>query len=250
VGILLALTTVVVSAGCAAPVHGKSLLEAHEWEVMGIDYAPYTGVPDIKVRFANGKITGTTGINKFSGTYSTESGNKIAINVHLTTDAAGTADARITQDDLIRAFGAATKYAAGSDALTLFGSNGLSVLAGKAVLTKPLIGTTWKLAMYDDRSGKLVSTIASSAVLAVFDNKGILRGSCGLDAYHCKYAVEGSSIKIDTPQLVPLISQPDVVAQESAYYLALPKAATYAIQEGKLFVRDYVGRTLMVFEPE
>lgn len=249
-GILLALAIAAVSAGCAAPVHGKSLLETHEWKVTGIDYAPYTGVADIKLTFANGKITGTTGINKFTGTYSTESGNKIVIAVHLTTDATGTLDAVTTQDSLIRAFGSTTTYAVGADALTLFGSDGLAVLAGKAIVPKPLIGTTWKMAMYDDRSGELVSALTSSAVLAVFDNKGMFQGSCGLDAYHCKYAMEGSNIKIDTPQLTPLLSQPDVIAQEAAYYIAVPKAATYAIQEGKLFVRDSSGKTLLMFEPE
>jgi heat shock protein HslJ len=249
-GILLAFATAGLSVGCAAPVHGKSLLEVHEWKVTGIDYAPYTGVPDIKLTFANGKIAGTTGINKFSGTYSTGSGNQIAIKVHLTTDATGTPDASGTQDALISAFGSATKYAAGADALTLFGSDGLTVLAGKAVVSRPLIGTTWKMAMYDDRGGNLVSALTSSAVLAAFNNKGMLQGSCGLDAYHCKYAMEGSNIKIETPQLVPLISQPDVVAQEAAYLLAVPKAATYAIQEGKLFLRDSGGKTLLVYEPE
>lgn len=114
--------------GCGANSSNAKLLEAHTWRATKIGGAPYTGQSAITTQFSAGKVSGSTGINRYSGTYEAASGNNISVSLGPMTQVAGTPDAMKAETDFLKALGSAASYAADDESLTLFDAGGQSVL--------------------------------------------------------------------------------------------------------------------------
>jgi heat shock protein HslJ len=114
--------------GCGASSSNAKLLEAHTWRVTKIGDAAYNGSAAITSRFSAGKVSGSTGVNQYAGTYQAASGNNIAVTLGPMTLMAGTPDAMKAEADFVKALGSATSYAADDESLTLFDAGGQSAL--------------------------------------------------------------------------------------------------------------------------
>lgn len=134
-GVALAVAAL-LAGGCGSSAGSTKLLEAHEWKVTKIATTPYGGSAQITLRFAAGKVTGSTGVNRFTATYEMGSGSSIQIAPGATTQMAGTVEAMRTEADFLKALGSVASYAADEDSLTLFDAG------GQAVLTCAKVGTT------------------------------------------------------------------------------------------------------------
>lgn len=236
---LLAIAATLLS-GCGSSTQSKQL-QQQGWRVTAIDYNTYSLPAPMTAKFADGRITGTTGINEFSGTYKLEGKNAISVTVDPTTKNTASEEAQILENQFLDALRSAKSVAVDGASLTLRSSTGLVVLAFEADLPTPLVGTTWRMLNYSDGKGGMAAPADSSAVTVVFQGDGTVAGSAGLAAYHAKYAVSGSSLKFTSPLTQQEQGAPNLAVQDSAFLTALQRAATFSIEGKRLTLHDSAG---------
>ena len=242
---LFLLVTVLLS-GCGSS-SSLRLLESHEWIVNKVNYAPAGGSSAITLKFSGGKVSGSTGINQLNGTYTAGSDKSMSIQAAVSTKATGTAEDTSAEQNLLQALGSVTSFAADDGALSLFDSNGMAIVTCKAEVPTPLVGSNWKLSQYSDGKGGLVAALGSTTVSVQFAANGTFSGSSGMDVYHGKYGVTGSTIQIVAPQATQISGPGDLTNQENAYLALLPKAASFSVSGGQLTLLDSSGQVVVVF---
>jgi heat shock protein HslJ len=245
---LLSITAVMMT-GCGPSTDGK-LLEAQEWRATTIEYNTYSAPAEITAKFADGKITGSTGLNPFSATYKLEPNRRITITMGETGKATGSAEAVLNEQQYLGALSSAKSYAADGKALTLFSGTGLAVASFEANVALPLAGTTWKMLAYSDGKGALAQPEGSSAVTVVFKSDGTFAGSAGLAGYHGKYTASGSSLKMTSPIASQQAGGPDLAVQNSAFLTALQKTAAFVVAGNKLTLKDAAGAVLVEYQAQ
>jgi heat shock protein HslJ len=245
---LLSITAVMLT-GCGSSADGK-LLEAQDWRATTIEYNAYTAPADITAKFADGKISGSTGLNQFDGTYVLEPNRRISMKVAVTTKVAGTSEAALNETQYLQALASAKSYAADDKTLTLFSTTGLAVASFEANVAPPLVGTTWKMLAFNKGNGALVQPDASSAVTVSFGPDGKLSGSAGLAGYEAKYSVSGSTLKLTSPLVSQQAGTPNLAVQDTAFLAALQKAASFEVVGNKLTLKNAAGAVAVQYQAE
>jgi heat shock protein HslJ len=246
---LLAITSVMMT-GCGSSSQDGKLLEAQDWRATSIEYNTYSSADDITAKFADGKISGSTGLNQFNATYKLEPNRRITVTVGETGKAAGTPDQTLNEQAYLGALASAKSYAADGKSLTLFSATGLSVLSFEANVAPALVGTTWKMLAFNNGKGGLIAPATTSAVTIVFKSDGNMSGSAGLAGYHAKYAVSGSGIKLTSPLVSKEAGGPDLAVQDTAFLTALQKVASFAIAGDKLTLNDAAGGVAVQYQAQ
>ena len=247
---LVTMLSVALLSGCGSSSTNAKLLEAHAWRVTKLGDTSYGGSADITTQFSAGKLSGGTGINRYSGTYEAKTANDISITLGPLTRVAGTPDAMQAESDFLKALGAATSYAADDQSLTLFDAGGQSVVTYAVEIPTPLVGTTWKMTACNNGTGGFQSAVPSSSVTATFAADGTLSGNAGINSYRAAYSVAGSAITIQPPTSTRMAGAPPLMAQESAYLNALRKSTTFEIEGASLMLRDSSGAATVGFTAE
>jgi heat shock protein HslJ len=248
------LAVVALSFGCSASARDDSaLLAGNQWQATqvrtakGLVPAPDTGGPTTE--FADGKVSGSTGVNRYNGEYATEPGDKIKITVGPMTLMAGPPAAMALEQSFITALKSATRYTVTETTLTLQDDAGDVLVSYKILKATPLVGTKWDCTMYNNGRGGFQSLVASSAITAVFGKDDSLTGNAGVNNYNGKYTADNGTIKIDpTISSTMMAGDPEIMAQEAAYLAALPKATTYDIDGSTLTLRDATGAAMAGYQ--
>jgi heat shock protein HslJ len=122
----LTLAIAAVAVGCTG--NNSKLLEAHQWRVTKVGAQVYNGPAEMTAVFSAGKLSGSTGINSYSGNYTAGSGSSISVTVGPMTLVGGSAAASKLETDFIKGLGSAASYAADDESLTLFDARGTATL--------------------------------------------------------------------------------------------------------------------------
>jgi heat shock protein HslJ len=241
------------SGGCASGQDNSALLNGRVWRAtqvktaVGLAPAPSSDGPTSE--FAAGKVSGTTGVNRYNGEYTAKAGDKIEITVGPMTLMAGPPAAMALEQSFIEALKSAKSYTVSETKLTLQDGSG-NVLVNYEVLKEtPLVGTQWEATMYNNGRGGLQGVAASSTITAVFAADDSLSGNAGVNTYNGKYTADNGSIQIDPAIATTMMAgDPEIMAQESAYLAALPKATKYKIEGSTLTLRDDGGAAMAVYQ--
>ena len=127
------------------------------------------------------------------------------------------------------------------------GSNGQTVtdestvVVADAVPDNPLAGTNWTLTAMN------VNQVVAGTLTASFAASGNMSGSGGCNSYTTTYHVSGNNITIAPASGTGMMCTPDLVAEENAYFTALPQAATFEINSGRLIISDSSGQMLLQY---
>ena len=123
----------------------------------------------ITARFeANGRLSGFSGCNNYSGTY-TASGGSITVSRKLALTRKACARVVMAQESLyLAALTAAKTYSIAGGALSLRGRTGLT-LATFAVQSQSLAGTRWVVVNYNNGKQAVVSVLNGTKLTADFD---------------------------------------------------------------------------------
>ena len=197
----------------------------------------------ITARFtAEGKVSGFSGCNNYSGTYRT-SGGSIAVSRKLAVTQKACARPVMVQERLyLAALTAAKAYSIAGGNLKLRGKSGLT-LATFAVQSQSLTGTRWVVVDYNNGKQAVVSVLTGTKLTANLDMAGHVTGFAGCNDYN-------GPVKATFPKIAigPLASTKKfcgapagVMEQESAFLAALASAATYSIQGTTLELRTASG---------
>lgn len=237
----------VFTLGCSART-AVSLNGTH-WLLVLIGGKPPLPDAPVTANFGKAQVEGTAGCNQYSANYTT-SGDQISIGAARATMMA-CAEPIMAQEQLyLAALGSAKTYSVTANELALKDANGSPVLQyTKQSMT--LAGSAWDVLSYNNGKQAVTTVIVGTQLTAKFGTDGTLSGFAGCNDYTATYSTSGTSIQISAPNstLKACAEPPGVMEQESAYLAALPTAARYRIEAGKLELRTADGAIVATFAP-
>jgi heat shock protein HslJ len=240
-------------AGSSASPSGTSAdnskaLEGKVWKataISGVTAVLTEKGNEVTAAFVAGQLSGSGGVNRYTASYETQSGDKITISQPAATLMAGPPAAMAQEQAYFAALTKATKFAVTADSLMLMDDQGTTLVRYAVVQPTTLEGTAWHALAYNNGKGALQGLAASSAITAKFGADGRLAGNAGINQYSTTYTTSGDAMSIDAQIVSTQMAGPaDLMKQEAAYLAALPKTATYTIEGDELWLRDSTGAAL------
>jgi heat shock protein HslJ len=191
---------------------------------------------------AGGKVAGTSGCNRYSGTYELSGANGIKFGPLAMTEMACAEPVMAQEQAFARALVATTSYNTSGGILTLKDSSGADLATFKPRAATSLTGTTWIALGINNGKQAVASVVAGSEVTAVFGTDGTLSGKAGCNSYSAPYRLDGNKMTIEAPVSTRMFcDQPGVMDQEQAYLAALTQVATYSVDGDRLQLRSTDG---------
>ena len=199
------------------------------------------------LEFSDGNLSGSTGCNDFSGTYTVD-GDSLTIELGPMTQRACTDTALQAQETTIVArLPKTSSYTANEDGLTLSDENGDALLVYVANETA-LAGTSWTATGVNNGKGGVEANAQTEALTAEFGPDGVLSGSGGCNTFTAEYTVAGADgLAIGAIASTRKACADDVMQTESAYFNALGNTVTYKISGDSLTLRDANGATQVTY---
>ncbi len=226
-------------------------LDDATWELKSyLDGASMKPVPDgvyVDAVFTSGKVSGSAGCNRYSGSFST-SDNKLTLGMVASTKMACRPPVSDVETAYLTRLSESAAYTTTQDSLTILDGHGATVLTfgrSKAALS----GVTWHLIAYSNGKTAVVSTVAGSDPTITFETNGQLGGMGTCNTYGAPYSVDGRNLKIGPIAATMMAcANQDLSDQESLYLAALQTSATYAITGKHLSLRTASGAIAAEFE--
>jgi heat shock protein HslJ len=218
--------------GTIAPATAKTAptLTGQTWQLNKLAGIPRSSLGITAAFTSTGKVSGFSGCNSYSGTY-TSSGTSISVsdNVAVTSKACRKG-LMATERAYLAALTAARTYSVEHGTLTLMGKRSRT-LATFTVQSESLVDTHWNVIAYNNGKQAVVSVNASTKLTATFTKVNIT-GFAGCNDYNASYTATPPKISFG-----PVASTrkacgtpAGVMEQESAFLAALAAAATYSMQ--------------------
>jgi heat shock protein HslJ len=220
-------------------------LEGIEWELeehLGPD-GELVGVPPEVLATANfddARVSGSTGCNRYGGSYTITDDGAIAISEVVSTKMACLPEADAVEGAMLNGLDRTVSAQLGVDRLSLVDADGRELLRFRPAVAPPLVGTEWVAIGINNGRGGVVSAVEGARVTANFDDEGRVAGSGGCNRFMATYEVDGDAIRIGPVAGTRMMcSEPEGVSeQEGSYFAALERASSWSIREGRLQLRD------------
>lgn len=195
---------------------------------------------------ADGSVAGSTGCNRFSGTY-TQSGEALAINLGPVTRKACVGPVEQQEAAVLAALPGVSSFTREETGLQLRNAAGAILLSYTPGISA-LAGSSWVATGINNGRGAVESNATTGKVTATFGEDGTLSGSGGCNSYTAGYTTVGSNgLKITPVASTMMACEGDVTATEQAYFKALEQVATYAFDGNTLTLRDLGGATMVTY---
>lgn len=194
----------------------------------------------------DGKVAGSTGCNRFSGTYR-QSGADLAITIGLTTAAACSGPAGRQDTAVIAALGKVSTAEASGDRLVLSDAQGAKLLVYAAGLAG-LEGSSWKATGVNNGKQAVVSNATVNTITAEFGEGGELTGFGGCNNYSSTWkATEPDGLTIGDVGSTLMACEKEAMNAEQQYFAALDEVSTYQIDGEQLTLRNADGAIQVTF---
>jgi heat shock protein HslJ len=199
----------------------------------------------VTVRFEGGEVGGTAACNIYGGTYELGDDGAISIEVTSMTEMACDEALMALESAFVQALGEVASVSVSGDALALsWGEVGLTFAAEQPA---PLEGTPWRLDGITTGFEAVSSVLAGTEITALFED-GTVSGNGGCNTYSGGYTVDGDGIEIGPLASTAMAcADPAVGTQESAYFAALGRAASFGIEGSTLTLLDEEGGFLLSY---
>ena len=250
---LLALTTIaaLALAACTSgggaspsvePMGAGTPLEGTAWQLTD-SVGPEGGtlsVPEAvaaSATFTGGTIAGDAGCNRYTGTYTLD-GDKMTISGVATTTMACPAIPSAVEKAYLAALDKVATYAVSGTKLELKTAEGKVGLRFAVAEAPALTKTRWVATMINNGTGAVASVVAGSTVTAIFAEDGTVAGSGGCNTYNGTYTVDGAALDFGPLVATKMACADQAVSQqESSYFAALDKVATFGFNGDRLELR-------------
>jgi heat shock protein HslJ len=204
-----------------------------------------TSAPAALAFTADDKVSGSTGCNDFSGTYTSDE-EALTITLGPMTQKACTDPALTAQETaLVAQLAKVASYTSDSTGLTLKDSSGATVLAYAPGLSG--VEGAWTATGVNNGKGAVQTTTQTEQITAVFGPDGDRAGSGGCNDYNATYAVSGDALTLGPVAATKKACADDVMTEENAYFAALGNVATFDIKGTTLTLRDSQGATQVTY---
>lgn len=209
------------------------------WALTELAGNPPVAGTGISAEFAaDGKVSGSAGCNRYTGTY-TVSGSNITFSSPMATTMMMCEQAVMDQESAyLKALGEAKTFAVNGEQLTLTAGNGTQLVV-YAAQSQDLAGSNWEATAYNNGNQAVVGVLEGTSLTASFGEDGTLSGNSGCNQYTGEYKVNGGEITIGPlASTMMMCSDPEgVMDQEAQFLAALQTAANYRIEGNVLELR-------------
>jgi heat shock protein HslJ len=195
--------------------------------------------------FTDDKVSGSTGCNDFSGTYTSDE-EALTITLGPMTQKACTEPALTAQETAVVAqLANVASYTSDDTGLTLKDSSGATVLVYGPGLSG--VEGAWTATGVNNGKGAVQTTTLTEQITAVFGPNGGLAGSGGCNDYNATYTVSGDGLTIGPIAATKKACADDVMTEENAYFAALGNVATFEVSGTTLTLRDSSGAAQVTY---
>ena len=229
-------------AACSGA-EGTASLEGTLWALesyLNADSETVDALPESGARaeFKNGEVTGTSGCNRFFGSYEVD-GNSISIGPLGSTLMACPPPLMDQEFGFMTSFQSAATYEISGDTLTMSNADGEVVVTFIESEPLSLTGINWIANGVNNGRGGVQSILIGNEITAVFGEDGSLSGSAGCNNYSGTYEVDGEKLSIGPLAATEkFCEQPEgTMDQESEYLAALQTVASWSIDGDLLDLR-------------
>ena len=196
-----------------------------------------SATPTLELGADGTTMTGSTGCNQFSGTY-TQTGSELTVELGPMTLAGCVDPAAADQEAAILASLPEVASFTAEGQLVLLDADDAALLTYDEGLST-IEGTSWTATGINNGRGGLESTVATETVTADFGADGALSGFAGCNTYNATYELSGDdTISITGVVTTRKACADEAMTLESQYVAALEAATTYAISGDSLTLRD------------
>ena len=241
-----------ILSGSTSAIAMATSLETTIWQIQSYRNAAgdiVTAVVDrpATLQFEGGRLSGTTGCNRFFGAYTLDE-DALTLQPGGSTLMACFPEALAQQEDtLLGQFSQVTGYRLDADQLTLLNDAGTVLMTLQPQPQAELVGTLWQLTAYNNGRGGVTSLLADTEITATFDADQRLSGSAGCNTYQATYETMDHSLSIGPALSTRKACEESILTQELAYLNALQATATYSIQGDRLELKSADGSTQAIF---
>jgi heat shock protein HslJ len=223
-------------------------LENVDWQLR--QYLGETGemlavLPETTVdaRFSNGRVDGSTGCNRFFGTYTGTVDNQLTPGSGFGATRMACPPAIASQEQRYLALlSLMASWQRHGNTLQLLNKNQEPVLEYVATAPAVLQGSSWQASGINNGRGGVVSGQHTHRSTARFNNDTI-SGSAGCNNFTATYQTEGNQLRIGPAATTRKhCAQPEGIMQQEQEYLdALARVRSYTLKTGILELRDEKG---------
>jgi heat shock protein HslJ len=210
------------------------------YNVQGSQAPVVAGSQPTLVFGTDGTVSGNTGCNDFSGSYSV-SGSTITFGPMASTLSACTGLSLAAQEQAyLTALNASTTYQLSADQLVLTDANG----APQVILTaapNSLAGTAWRVLSINNGNQAVTSVVTGSGVTLTLSQDGVASGSTGCNDFRAIYVSDSSSLSFSPVITTRRACSGTLANQEQWFLAALSASSTYTLSGNNLTVRDADG---------
>jgi heat shock protein HslJ len=236
-------------AAGAATAADSAPLDGTEWVLVALAGRQVPDGPTATLQFDGGRLTGSDGCNRFSGSYSA-TGSAFTVSSELaSTRMACPPQVEAEARAYLAALVGARAYRVDGARLMLLSADGVTfaTLAAQSMLLK---GTSWHATGINNGRQGVQSVMNGTLVTISFGGEGDASGTGGCNRYSGHYEVTGSSISIGKVAVTAMAcaDPPGVMEQEQAYFNALATAATVRFEGQRLELRTADGALAVSFE--
>lgn len=238
---------------CSSPgsADGDDGLGDTDWKLSSLAGHAVSGGPSATLHFADGKLYGSDGCNRFHGSYA-------ATEDHLQITGKLASTMMACPEPVMRQ---ATAFSNALRRATGFRRDGRQLLlldgAGNPLATfnaqaHGISGSAWRVTAYNNGKQAVVSLLAGSTLTLGFADDGRVSGSAGCNNYTASYATQGQSITISPPAATrKRCPQPaGLMEQEALFLQALASGATWRRAGDRLELRTAAGALALSLSAE
>ena len=234
-------------AGCCrvpAP-SAPASLEGATWRVTALPGATLPGGSArnaLTARFEGGRVSGFSGCNQFTGSYTVDR-DKLVLGPLAGTMMACPGTAMGVEQAFHKAFTGAFSVAVDGEGMTLTPANGepLRFVREAAV---GLDGTKWEVTGYNNGRQAVVGPKLGTQLNIGFKG-GKVQGFAGCNRFHGPYKMEGNALSIGPLASTRKMCAEEVMAQEQEFLAALETARKWDVVRGMLDVHRADGERVL-----
>jgi heat shock protein HslJ len=210
---------------------------AGTWNVTGFNngreavVSPLESAP-LTLTFDNGRVSGRSGCNNFTGSY-TAHDNNIKIGTMASTRMACAHDVMVQEQQFLKALGSVVRWNIQGNELDMHRADdqrALTATQGPA----PELSGTWTVTGFNNGREAVVSPILNTHLTLAFEN-GRVSGRAGCNTFTATFTTEGNSIKIGRAAVTQkMCMDNDVMTQEQQFLKALESVVKWSVQGNEL----------------
>lgn len=244
------LTLLVSLASCAAvpPVSDLPSLDGTAWTLASLPgTAPVAGVTPT-AEFADGRIAGTDGCNRYTGSYEVV-GGALRVSRLASTMMACAPDVAAQAKAFTDALTAAHSLRVADGRLELRAADG-TVRAELAAQSLDLSGTSWRATMINNGREAVVGVLDGTNVTLEFRGDGKAGGSAGCNRWNGGFRSEGRTLSFTRPMATRMAcpEPPGAMEQERNFLQALETVAVARREGDRLELRRADGALALMLE--